>query len=50
MEQEIRELVQKFIRQGQTLDAIKVALTDQVIIIELAEPLIQAKEEMHKAP
>lgn len=50
MEQEIRELVQKFIRQGETLEAIKIALTDQVVIIELAEPLIKAKEEANLAP
>lgn len=50
MEQLIRELVQKLIRQGHSIQAIKAALSDQIDIIELAEPLLQAQEEMHKAP
>ena len=50
MEKDLSELVQKFLRQGHSVNAILQALAKQLDALEIAEPLIQAKEESHKAP
>lgn len=50
MEKDLSDLVQKFLRQGHSVNAILQALAKQLDALEIAEPLIQAKEESHQAP
>jgi hypothetical protein len=50
MEKDLQELIAKWLRQGNDIDLIRAVLMDQIDVINLAEPLIKAKEEASLAP